>query len=189
MRSALGLMAGLLILATSGTALAARFSSSSVMNGVWLGMDIGYRSSKTETTFTTNAKTNGESTSSVYDIHLDYITIDQFYFGAVYELLSSSASGITSTNGSAAGATIGYAFSEGFDLGASYFFTANNGDYKEGTGYQVGLGWKAEVGRGFYLGAKINYREITYKKNETIALFTSLKTNDVYPMITLGFLF
>lgn len=132
-----------------------------------------------------NNGTTSESNTAIYDIKLGYLPGSGLYLGGIYT--SRNHSGNLSDSGSATGLSAGYMGESGFYLMGHYYFTATNGDYKEGSGYQADFGYLALVSGAFYVGTELTYRSIKYKKlNNVDADYTS---TELFPMLTVAFVF
>ena len=151
--------------------------------------DMALYYSQTEATATPAAGNSWESSTSIYDIKLGYITEGQIYFGALYNIRSDNQISTNANSGSSAGIGLGYFGYNGFNLRAYYKLNEYYGDYKDGTGYQIDLGYAINPTSSFYLGLNISMRNTIYKMNSTIPGFQSWDRKETYPFITLGFLY
>lgn len=157
------------------------------MSGVILGADISYVEKKGESKVDTGSAT-AKVNYTEYDLGLGYVTAIGMYIGGLYSSQSIKDDDSTVT-GSAYGPSLGLLFGPGFSITGTYLLSGTLGQYKEGTGIQADLGWRSELGRGFFLGAKLSYRSIDYKKNEDLPTLVSYKITDLKPYISMGFLF
>jgi hypothetical protein len=159
-------------------------------SGILFDVNLYYSSSKSTTKTTAGVETIGtDGSTAIYDIKLGYFGNSGLYFGGIYTSRSESVLNASGTSGSAMGGSIGYFASSGIFLMAHYIASASYGFYKEGTGVQADLGYKAGVGSGWLLGGEISYRSIGYKKNENIANLDTYTVAEVVPMISIGYLF
>ncbi len=159
-------------------------------SGVLLDLNLNYGSSKTDDINSGVTTHQTDTTSAIYDVKLGYLSGSGLYLGGIYTSRSDSVLNAAGTSASAMGASVGYMGSAGFFITGHYLLSATNGEYKEGTGMQADLGYKAGLGNGWMLGAELTYRSITYKKNSTLAAtFESRQTTEVMPMVSVGYMF
>ena len=163
------------------TAMAeARGGGSSGSSGVLFDVNAFVYNSKAK-----DDNSSSESNTMIYDLKLGYLPGSGLYLGAIYT--SRNHSGTLSDSGSATGASIGYFGDSGFYGMAHYYFTATNGDYSDGTGYQADFGYLTEVSGPFHVGVELTYRDLTYKKLNGASANHEL--TEMFPMLTLGFIF
>lgn len=154
-----------------------------------LGIDLSYLSNKAESVVSSTTST-AESSTTFYDVTLGYMLTPNVLVGGIYTTKNTSTKGAslsTSTNGSAAGASVGYVFDNGVHISGSYLLNAVDDEYKKGSGYQIDLGWRSFLSDSFFVGAKLAYRSIKYTENQTLAGFTSLTNTTAMPYISIGF--
>lgn len=156
------------------------------MSGFLLGLDLSYAQGESEIK-TATATTKSKSTVTSYDLNLGYVSAMDLYLGVIYSTSNSEDEVSTKTDASIYGPSVGFFFGPGFSIIGSYLLGGKYGTYKDGTGFQADLGWRSELGSGFFLGAKMSYQTVEYK-HETVST-TKLKLNGVQPYISLGFLF
>lgn len=128
-----------------------------------------------------------ESKLSIYDIKLGYLNGGGLYLGGLYTMRNQENG--SSEDGNALGASIGYVGSAGFFVKGHYILSAERGDFKEGTGVQADFGYLTNVTSSFMVGVELTYRSIDYKKNAGIPGLTSYKQEELFPMLTVGFVF
>lgn len=128
-----------------------------------------------------------ESKLSVYDVKLGYLMGNGFYLGGLYSTRNTTAN--SSEDGKAMGASAGYIGSGGFFLKGHYILSAERGIYKEGTGVQGDFGYLTNVTSSFMVGVELTYRSIDYKKSDNNSSLESLKQEELFPMLTVGFVF
>lgn len=145
--------------------------------------------SQTEATATPSTGNTWQSSTSLYDVKLGYITESQFYWGGLYGFRSDNQVSTSAVSGNALGAGVGYFSHNGFNIRAYYKFNETYGDYKEGSGYQVDIGYTINPTAAFYLGVNLSVRNIIFKSNDIIPSFQSWERKETYPFITLGFLY
>ncbi|WP_415062456.1 hypothetical protein [Bdellovibrio sp.] len=133
------------------------------------------------------ASGKADSKSSIYDVKLGYLMGSGLYLGGIYSIRNQS--GASSSDGKATGASLGYVGSSGFFLKGHYILTAENDIYKEGTGFQGDFGYLTNVTGAFIVGVELTYRTIEYKKSDADPSFTKLKQDELFPMLTVGFVF
>lgn len=153
-------------------------------NGVLFSANAFMYNSTTDTTPGTQSKSN----NSIYDLKLGYLTGSGLYMGGLYSLRKVETDSSTQ-DGSALGASVGYIGASGFFIKGHYLLSATNGDLEEGTGMQADVGYIATVGGPFIVGVELTYRSIEYKKHKTVPTLEKLKNDELFPMLTLGFLF
>jgi hypothetical protein len=160
-------------------------------SGVLFDVNLYYGSNKTETknTNSANSTTNSDSTTAIYDIKLGYLSGSGLYFGGIYTSRSNSLLNQSGTAGSDYGASLGYFGASGLFIMGHYIASAKNDVYDNGTGAQVDLGYKAGVGGDWLLGGEITYRSIGYKKSSSNAALDTYTVTEVFPMLSLGYLF
>ncbi|NUN05668.1 MAG: hypothetical protein HUU57_07895 [Bdellovibrio sp.] len=129
-----------------------------------------------------------DSKSSIYDIKIGYLGGSGLYLGGIYTMRSSS-DGVTTTDGKALGASVGYVGATGFFIKGHYLLSAEAGDYKEGTGIQADFGYFTNVTGSFIVGVELTYRSIEYKKNDAIPALEKYKSTELFPMLSVGFVF
>ncbi len=154
--------------------------------GGWLlGIDFSYLSSKVDVV-TSGVTSSGESSSNIYDVSLGNQMSSGLYLGALYSTRSDKAT--DTTTGSAMGVSFGFIGDSGFNIIATYFLSATDGDYKKGSGYQIDLGWRHFLSSSFYLGTKVAVRNLKYTENETLSSgFESVTYATTMPYVVLGF--
>lgn len=173
----------------STLALAATAQARGGGSGVLFDVNLYYTSTKVEDKNNGNTNQISDGTTSIYDIKLGYLGGDGWYFGGIYNSRSDSALNASGTAGSAMGASLGYFGSAGFFFMGHYMMNGTRGTYKEGSGIQVDLGYKAGVSGNWLVGGELSYRSMTFKKNETITGFESRTITEIIPMVSIGYLF
>ncbi|WP_413287579.1 hypothetical protein [Bdellovibrio sp. HCB337] len=174
----------------SAMALSATAQARGGGSGVLFDVNLSYTSTKVESKDTGgSATTSSDGSTAIYDIKLGFLGGDGIYFGGIYTSRSESVLNQSGTSGSAMGASLGYMGSAGFFLMGHYLMQAKLGDYSEGSGIQVDLGYKAGVGSGWLLGGELTYRSIAYKKHETNTNLEALTITEVMPMLSIGYMF
>lgn len=128
-----------------------------------------------------------ESKTSIYDIKLGYLTGTGLYLGGLYTIRNQENG--TTEDGKAVGASIGYVGVDGFFIKGHYIVSAERGAYKEGTGIQGDFGYLTNVTGAFLVGVELTYRSIEYKKNDSIPTLEKRKQDELFPMLTVGFVF
>ncbi|KYG65411.1 hypothetical protein AZI87_12780 [Bdellovibrio bacteriovorus] len=129
--------------------------------------------------------TSSDSKTAIYDIKLGYLQGNGFYLGGIYT--KRDQSGSSDADGSAMGASIGYFGASGFFLKGHYLVSAENGNLKEGSGFQGDFGYISEVSSSVIVGVELTYRSIEYK--ETNGADSKTKVSELFPMLTVGFVF
>lgn len=179
-RTILMIVAGLFL---SSNVWAARGGS---MSGFLFGVDLSYSQGEAEVK-TATSSTKSKSTVTSYDLNLGYVSAMDLYLGVLYSTSNSEDELSTKTDASIYGPSVGFFFGPGFSIIGSYLLGGKYGTYKDGTGFQADLGWRSELGSGFFLGAKLSYKTVDYKHEDDST--TKLKLSGVQPYISLGFLF
>lgn len=142
---------------------------------------------------TTEVTSGGSSSSSdskvsIYDIKLGYLTGNGLYLGGLYTMRNST-NGSNSTDGKNLGASVGYVGASGFFIKGHYILSAEYGDLKEGSGLQADLGYINNITGNFLVGVELTYRSVEYKKDESNASVDKYKMTELFPMLTVGFVF
>ncbi|HEY8270143.1 MAG TPA: hypothetical protein VIG33_04595 [Pseudobdellovibrionaceae bacterium] len=159
-------------------------------SGILLDLNLYYGSVKVDDVNSGVTTHQSDSASAIYDIKLGYLMGEGLYLGGIYTSRSESALNASGTSGSATGASLGYMGSGGFFLMGHYLLSATEGAYKNGTGLQVDLGYKAGVSSGWLVGGELTYRSITYKKNATLSsAFEAREVTEVLPLVSVGYIF
>jgi hypothetical protein len=161
-------------------------SSSYRAGGGSVLLDAGVYYGNTQATANPSAGNVWDSTQSIYDIKLGYVSMNRWYFGGGVTTRSESASGTTSGSGTMLG--LGYFFENRFNIRAYYKFNERYGDYSNGTGFQADLGYLYNVTSNFYLGFNMSLRQTTFKSNNAITNFDYWTRKETYPYLALGFL-
>lgn len=156
------------------------------MSGFLLGLDLSYAQGEAEVK-TASSTVKSKSTVTSYDVNLGYVSAMDLYLGVIYSTANSEDELSTKTEASIYGPSVGFFFGPGFSIIGSYLLGGKYETYKDGTGFQADLGWRSELGKGFFLGAKMSYKTIEYKHKTDSD--TKLKESVVKPYISLGFLF
>lgn len=129
---------------------------------------------------------SGEAKLNIYDLKLGYMYTSAVYLGALYTMRATQAE--ADSKGTAMGLTVGYYGQNGFFINGSYILSATFGDFKEGMGPQIDLGYVDSISSAFYLGVQLSYRSISYKKSDTAEIDKHTIT-ETLPMAILGFRF
>ena len=151
--------------------------------------DMGLYYSLTEATATPAAGNTWESNTAIYDFKLGYITESKVYYGLLYSGRRDNQTAPDHSTGAGVGAGIGYFGYNGFNIRGFYKVSDNFGEYKDGTGFQIDLGYAINPTSNLYLGLNISYRETVYKTNATIAGFQPWNRRETYPFVTVGYLY
>lgn len=125
----------------------------------------------------------------IYDVKLGYLDGNGLYLGGIYTSRNHNGSAISSEDGNALGASIGYVGESGFYIMGHYYLSAKLGDHKDGTGYQGDFGYMTDVSGAFYVGVELTYRNLTYKKNDADPSQNSYSAREIFPMLTAAFIF
>lgn len=125
----------------------------------------------------------------VYDLKFGYSGSSKLYYGLIHTTRSRSGSAISSQAGSAQGVSLGFIGTSGFFLMGHYLLTAQNGDFKDGSGYQGDFGYLGRVAGAFHVGVEISYRNIGYKKISATTLDVPYRVKELFPMLTAAFAF
>lgn len=161
----------------------ARGSSSGVMATL-----NAYMYNQTVETTSGGASSSSEADSIIYDLKLGYLTGSGLYLGGLYTMRNSK-SGSTTTEGKNLGASVGYFGANGFFIKGHYILSAEYGDLKEGTGLQADLGYINNITGNFLVGVELTYRSVEYKKDESSPSLDKYKLTELFPMLTVGFVF
>jgi hypothetical protein len=184
---AASLCSGLL---TLGSSAFARGGGGGGGSGVLLDANLYYHSARTETKDVGGvSKTLSDGTTAIYDIKLGYLMSEGLYIGGIYTSRSDSALNLSGNSGSATGASVGYMAGTGIFVMGHYLVSGTYGTYSDGSGIQADFGYKAGMGSGWLLGAELSYRSMTYKKDSSNAALDSYKVTELFPMVSVGYLF
>lgn len=117
--------------------------------------------------------TTSTTEERLFNFKLGYQFSSGFMFGASIHNEQVNAN----SNMSAKGVSLGYA-SKGYYLMFSYMLESTNGNYTEGKGYVLDLGYLFGMGSTFSLGPEIFYRSFEYGKlsGASVTYTTSLLT-------------
>ncbi|AHI05850.1 hypothetical protein BDW_06720 [Bdellovibrio bacteriovorus W] len=124
------------------------------------------------------------------DIKIGYLNGNGLYLGGLYGFGNvSNDDGVGNSGDSKVttyGASIGYVGATGFYLTGHYLFASKFDDLEEGNGFQIDFGHLSNVTSTFVVGVQVSYKSMEYKVQD---IGTKVKTTDLFPMLTLGFLF
>ena len=176
-------IAAVMMTSAFGSLAQARGSSSGVMATLNAYM---YNQSSEATAGSSTS--SSESNNSIYDLKLGYLTGNGLYLGGLYTMRSAK-SGSTTTDGKNLGASVGYVGASGFFIQGHYILSAEYGDLKEGTGLQADLGYINNITGNFLVGVELTYRSVEYKKDESNPSMDKYKLTELFPMLTVGFVF
>ncbi len=92
-------------------------------------------------------------------------------------------------SGQAYGPMAGYYTDKGFFILVTYDILAKLGNWTNGEGFQVDLGYIEHLGNQIHLGGKISARKIKYKSDRTNSLAVEKNVQDTFPSLVLTYLF
>lgn len=171
----------------SGGRPAKTFSRSYGRTGVFL--DAGVYRLETEATANPTLLNQWEAATLIYDFSAGYITDNHIYIGAEYSSRSDNQISINSSAGASSGLGAGYFSDRGFHIRSYYLFNTTFGDYGNGAGFKIDLGYMMNLTAGFFLGASLSYRQTTFKSNPLIFVYDPWTRKETYPLLTLGVIF
>ncbi len=171
----------------SGGRPAKTFSRAYGRTGVLL--DAGVYRQETEATANPALLNQWESATLIYDFNAGYITDNHVYFGAEYSSRADNQISVDSSAGASSGLGAGYFSARGFHIRSYYLFNTTFGDYGNGAGFKIDLGYMMNLNAGFFLGASLSYRQTTFKSNSTIFVYDPWTRKETYPLLTLGVIF
>ncbi len=124
-------------------------------------LDLSYFLYNQEQTSRPSQVSDGKNQTSVLDLRLGYINQAAFYYGIGYTFKNDNNQSVgTSGRGTAFG--LGYFWTTGFDFRGYYRSRESYGDYSNGDGIQVSLGYTAKLNSLINIGVNLDYREIKY---------------------------
>lgn len=94
-----------------------------------------------------------------------------------------------STSGQAYGPMAGYYADNGFFATFNYDILAKLGRWTNGEGFELSLGYLEHVGNQLHVGGKISNRKIRYKTDITNNVAVQKDVTDLFPSISLMYLF
>ncbi len=151
-------------------------------------LDVGLYYSSSDGAANPASGNTWENSTALYDIKLGYIDESQIYYGAVYSARNDNQSTVEKVYGQSFGLGIGFFRYNGFNVRGYYKFNDYYGEYKDGSGYHLELGYAISPTSSFYVGLCYSFREINYKTNQSIVGFSSWTRKESYPFLTIGFL-
>ena len=110
---------------------------------------------------------SSELTKTYYDLRLGYTLTNKVYVGGIYAK-ETRDSGSNEVERTSSGASLGYMGSHWFLMG-HYFFQSEQrlsatSTLKEGSGFQVDLGYLFNISSSFKMGPQISHKSFSYKK-------------------------
>lgn len=130
-----------------------------------------------------------DTSTSLFDFKLGYITDSHFYFGAEYSSRSDDQISADTTSGQSTGVGIGFFQEKGFFVRTFYLFNNSFGNYGAGNGYKVDLGYMMNLTANLFIGFSVSHRQTTFKTNPAIIAFDTWTRKETYPFFNLGFVF
>ena len=95
----------------------------------------------------------------------------------------------TSQSGQAYGPMAGYFNEDGFFILITYDILAKLGNWTNGEGFQLDLGYIEHMGNQIHIGGKISSRKIRYKSDRTNSLAVEKNVQDTFPSFVVTYLF
>lgn len=147
---------------------------------------------KDEVTDKNNSANDSESTRTIFDLKLAYLHYSGLYLGGLY-----TTSKIGDDKMMGVGPTLGYSHYSGFyalftyHLMSKYEVANNGGEFNDGMGAQVDIGWVFPLTSVFSIGPQLSYRSINYKKFESGGAETTvdITRSSISPYVSLWFQF
>lgn len=152
-------------------------------------LDAGFYRLDTEATANPAVLNQWRTTTLVYDFKAGYISDNHVYFGAEFSSRADNQISLNSTAGATSGLGAGIFSGSGFHFRAYYLFNSTFGNYGQGDGYKIDLGYMKNVTANFFLGASLAHAQTTYRFNPTIVVFDSWIRRETYPSLSLGVIF
>lgn len=163
------------------------FSRSYGRTGVFL--DAGLYRLDTEATASPALLNQWQSTTLVYDFNAGYIADNHIYFGAEYSSRADNQISLNSTAGASSGLGTGFFSDKGFHIRAYYLFNSTFGNYENGNGFKIDLGYMLNMTANFFVGVSLTHAQTTYKANPMIVAFDTWTRRETYPSLNLGVIF
>ncbi len=136
------------------------------------------------------ASTDAEASTqnSFLDLKLGYVNQVGFYYGGQYTFKNNSDN-VGNNEGRGSGAGVGYFWVSGFDVRAFYRFHETYGNYRDGSGFQLDVGYSARITPEIYIGVIVDFREINFKIYTLDDTVTSTIMRTLQPAVTIGYTF
>ncbi len=163
------------------------FSRSYGRTGVFL--DTGLYRLDTEAIANPAPLNQWQTTTLVYDFKAGYITDNHVYFGAEFSSRSDNQISLNSTAGATTGLGVGFFSDKGLHFRAYYLFNSTFGNYGNGDGYKIDLGYMKNMTANFFLGVSLAHAQTTYRSNPMIFAFDTWNRRETYPALNLGVIF
>lgn len=127
-----------------------------------------------------------ETNSDFYSLKLARVYASGWNLAATYAVRRDVRHAVT-ISGQSQGLGIGYLDSSGASLRVFYHFGEKYGDYSEGQGGSVEMGYYLKLNTQFYLGFLLTHQRIQYFKNPQFTDFKSWTGNWSHPVITFAY--
>ena len=121
------------------------------------------------------------------DINLLYFVRGGPTFGFRYFIESRNE--VESESGESYGPSAGYYWESGFYFLGHYDILAKLGDWMNGEGTQVDIGYLEHLGGQFHIGFQFSDKRTVYKSSKTTNLAEDRVVKDAYPSLVLMYLF
>lgn len=155
--------------------------------GVFL--DAGLYRLDTEATANPSLLNQWQTSTLVYDFNAGYINDNFFYFGAEYSSRSDNQISLNATAGATSGLGAGLFSSRGFHFRAYYLFNSTFGNYGNGSGFKIDVGYMVNMTANFFLGVSLAHSQTTFRSNAAIMVFDTWTRRETYPSLSLGVIF
>ena len=163
------------------------FSRSYGRTGVFL--DAGIYRLDTEATANPAPLNQWKTTILVYEFNAGYINDNHFYYGAQFSSRADNQISINSTTGTSSGLGAGFFSDNGFHVRAYYLFNSTFGNYGNGDGFKVDLGYMKNMAANFFIGVAMTHSQTIFRSNPTIVAFDTWTRRETYPSLNLGVIF
>lgn len=135
-----------------------------------------------------SAEAKASTQNSFLDVKLGYINGGGYYYGGQYTF-KNNKDDTSRSEGRGSGFGVGYYWISGFDVRGYYRFHESYGNYRDGSGFQVNLGYSARLTPEIFLGVLVDYREINFKLYTQDPTVRSTVMRTLQPAVTIGYSF
>jgi hypothetical protein len=127
-----------------------------------------------------------DTTSTLSNLKLGWISSGGWYLGALYSDRSDANDNVT-TRGRGVGLGLGVFADSGLNLRAFYKFNEIYGDYTGGEGFSAEATYLIKLSNKFYFGFLISHQQIWYSSNSTIVNFRTWTSKWTHPGLALAY--
>lgn len=131
---------------------------------------------------------NFQSRVLTHKVDLNILYFERSGATVGFSYFIESRNEVSNETGEAYGPAVGYYWDRGwFILG--HYYLARLGDWTNGRGPQIDVGYLEHIGGHFHIGFQMSDRTIVYNSNRTNPLAEARTVKDTYPSLTLMYLF